>query len=83
MTFAETKTDWDIRGDGRAWHGEEAMQRYFSTPRKIEMIDGKLFDNAEDRENMLCLLLENVGVDRAVQFGDPKVWRTALSKLKS
>ena len=83
MTVAETKTDWDIRGDGRAWSGDEAMQRYFSTPRKIEMIEGKLFDDVEDRENMLCLLLENVGADRVVQFGDPNVWRTALSKLKS
>jgi hypothetical protein len=27
------------------------------------------------------LLLENVGADRAVQLGDPDVWRAAVAKL--
>jgi hypothetical protein len=30
---------------------------------------------------MLGLLLEGVGADRAVQLGDPEVWRRAVAKL--
>ena len=45
------------------------------------MIDGKILWSDEDRENLLGLLLENVGADRAVQLGDPEVWRAAVAKL--
>jgi hypothetical protein len=45
------------------------------------MVGGKLLWSDEDRETLLCLLLENVGADRAVQFGDPNVWRAAVAKL--
>jgi len=30
---------------------------------------------------LLALLLENVGVDRAVRLGDPKVWKAAMTEL--
>jgi hypothetical protein len=83
MNFESTKISWDIRGEGRAWTEGEAMERFLSKPGKIEMVNGKLLDCAEDREHLLCLLLENVGIDRAVQFGSPKDWRSAVSKLES
>ena len=54
---------WDLRPEGRAWQGPEALARYQMTPEKIEMIGGKLFWSDEDRLTMLALLLENVGVD--------------------
>ena len=73
--------DWNIQNEGRSWRGGEAREKYDRTPEKIEMIDGKLFWTEEDRLNMLALLLENVGADRAVQFGDPEVWRRAVAKL--
>ena len=66
---------WDIRGEGRAWKGDEARQRYALTPEKLEMIQGKLLWDEEDRVKLLALLLENVGADRAVRLGDPAVWR--------
>jgi hypothetical protein len=75
-----SKGQWDIRNEGRSW-GEEAMDRYMLTPEKFEMVGGKLLWSEEDRETLLCLLLENVGADRAVQFGDPEVWRRAVAKL--
>jgi hypothetical protein len=74
------KIDWDIRNEGRAWRAE-AMDRFYLTPEKFEMVDGKLLSSDEDRETLLCLLLENVGADLAVQFGDPDVWRAAVAKL--
>jgi len=43
--------------------------------------NGKLLWSDEDRETLLGLLLENVGADRAVQLGDPEVWRAAVAKL--
>ncbi len=73
-------TDWDIRNEGRAW-GDEAMERYMLTPEKFEMVDGKLLWNDEMRVQLLGLLLENVGADKAVQLGSPDVWRAAVVKL--
>ena len=75
-------TDWRIQNEGRAW-GDEAWERYQRTPEKIEMIGGKLFWTDEDRLTMLSLLLELVGADRAVQIGDPDVWRRAVAKLEN
>ncbi len=81
MNGAVADKDWDIRAGGRSWNGEEAMPRYFMIDRKIEMVDGKLFGDAMNRETLLCLLLENVGADRVVQFGNPDVWRAAIANL--
>jgi hypothetical protein len=50
-------------------------------PHKIELVKGKLLSFSDDRETLLALLLENVGADRAVQLGDPEVWRAAVAKL--
>jgi hypothetical protein len=72
---------WDIRNRGRAWKGEEAFERYLLTPEKIELVNGKLLFSSKQRETLLALLLENVGADRVVQFGDPDVWRKAVATL--
>jgi len=72
---------WDVRSEGRAWGKDEAWERLELTPEKFEMADGKLFWSDEDRENLLGLLLEQVGADKAVQFGNPDVWRAAVAKL--
>jgi hypothetical protein len=73
--------DWDIRRSGRAWVSGEAMQRFELTPEKLEMVRGKLLWSEEDRVNLLGLLLENVGADRAVRLGDAQVWRDAVASL--
>ena len=72
---------WDIRRQGRAWTGDEAMQRYNLTPEKFEMYQGKLFWSDEERLTLLGLLLENVGVDQAIRLGDPEVWKAAVAEL--
>ena len=71
---------WDIRRDGRAW-GAEAMDRYYMTPEKIELLEGQLFGTEEERLTMLALLLENVGADKAVRLGDAAIWRAAIDAL--
>ena len=73
--------DWDIRREGRAWRGDEILQRHELTPARIELIDGKLFWSEEDRIMLLGLLLENVGADKAVRLGDAKVWQDAIARL--
>ena len=58
------------------------MARYELTPEKFEMNRGMLFWDDAERLTLLALLLENVGVDRAVRLGDPEVWRAAVRDLK-
>lgn len=82
MPTPMSDSTWDIRREGRAWTGEEARQRYELTPEKLEMIRGKLLWDEEDRVNLLGLLLENVGADRAVKLGDPAVARAAVAGLE-
>jgi len=73
-------TRWDIRLDGRPWEGPEAMARYQLTPEKFEMTEGRLFWTDEQRETLLALLLENVGARRAVQLGNPAIWKQAVAE---
>jgi len=77
-----TEVTWDIRRVGRAWTGDERMQRYALTPEKLEMVRGKLLWSDEERLRLLGLLLENVGIDRAIRLGDPNVWREAVAHLE-
>lgn len=73
---------WDFRREGRRWKGPEAFARFDLTAEKTEMHEGQLYWSDEDRLNMLCLLLENVGIDRVVRLGDPDVWRQAIEDLR-
>ena len=75
------KTQWDIRCEGRAWTGKEALERWQRTPERLEMIDGKLLFDDDERLMLLGLLLENVGADATVKLGDPAVWRAAVAML--
>ena len=45
------------------------------------MSQGLLFWCEEHRLAVLGLMLENLGDERAVRLGDPKVWRDAIAKL--
>ena len=73
---------WDIRREGRSWEGDEAWERYQLTPEKTEMTDGKLYWDDEERLTMLGRLLENVGIDKAIRLGDPRLWREAIAELE-
>ncbi len=73
--------DWDIRREGHAWQGDEVWRKYYRAPEKIELVGGMVFGTAEMRLAMLGLLLENLGADVAVRFGDPRVWREVVAAL--
>lgn len=76
-----SKIEWDIRRKGRRWKESEVWERYDLTPEKMELIDGKLFWREKDRLNMLGLLLETVGIDKAIRLGNPDTWREAIAEL--
>lgn len=75
-------SDWDIRGDGRSWGGTEFGQRADLRPEKLEIHDGRLLWDDEERVLLLGLLLESLGANRAVRLGDPEVWRAAVNRLE-
>lgn len=72
---------WDIRREGRAWNGPEFRARLELTPEKFEVWEGRLFFDDQQRLDLLAMLLENLGVDRAVRLGHPAVWREAVRSL--
>ena len=69
---------WDIRREGRAWSTDEMLERLEAAPEKLEVTEGKLYWDDEERLTMLAMLLENVGIDAAVRLGDPQLWREAI-----
>ena len=72
--------EWDIRRQGREWRGEEFEKRIYQAPEKIEF-KGGIFTNEADKLTVLAMLLENVGIDKAVQLGSPKDWKEAVAEL--
>jgi hypothetical protein len=73
--------DFDIQRQGRRWSRAEIEQKYHKLcPEKIELIEGKMFWNDEQRLNMLALLLENVGMDAAVRLGEAALWKQAIDE---
>jgi hypothetical protein len=72
---------WDIRREGRGWHGDEFEKSFWAMPEKMEATDGKIYYDEEDRLKVLGALLENIGIDRVLRFGDPALWRQAVADL--
>jgi hypothetical protein len=69
---------WDIRREGRRWSHEEVDQRLYQAPEKIEFVGG-IFASDRERLIVLGMLLENLGIDRAVQFGRLEDWKAAIA----
>ncbi len=74
--------DWDIRREGRRWSHEEFDQRTYQAPEKIEFVDG-IFASEQERLIVLGLLLENLGIDRAIRFGKIEDWKAAIADLEN
>ncbi|HZE64965.1 MAG TPA: hypothetical protein VE056_13865 [Pyrinomonadaceae bacterium] len=73
-------SQWDIRREGRVWSHEEFERRIYQAPGKIEF-KGGIFIYEEDRLTVLAMLLENLGIDKAVQLGNLEDWKAAISEL--
>ena len=74
-------SNWKIELEGRAWSGLEITQRSELLTAPLEIIGGKLLWSEEQRLTLLAALLENVGALKAVQLGDPNVWRAGVARL--
>ena len=73
--------DWDIRREGRLWSDEEFDERIYQAPEKIEFVNG-IFASDRERLIVLGMLLENLGIDRVVQFGRLEDWKAAIADLE-
>ena len=73
---------WDIRREGREWKGEEFDKRIYQAPEKIEYVGG-IFIDERQRLTVLAMLLENLGIDKAVQLGNLQDWKAAIAELES
>ena len=73
--------DWDIRREGRRWTQEEAERRIYQAPEKIEFAGG-IFGSEDQRLTVLGMLLENLGIDKAIRFGKLDDWKAAIADLE-
>jgi len=73
--------NWDIRREGRLWSHEEFDERIYQAPEKIEYVNG-IFASNRERLIVLGMLLENLGIERAVQFGRLEDWKAAIEDLE-
>ena len=73
--------EWNIQREGRRWTGEEFDKRIYQAPEKIEFVGG-IFNDERQRLTVLAMLLENLGIDKAVRLGNPADWKAAVAELE-
>ena len=59
----------------------EARRRMEQAPEQIEFVGG-IFASDVERCSVLGMLLENLGIDKAVQFGRLEDWKAAIEDLE-
>lgn len=74
--------EWKIAREGREWKGEEFDTRIYQAPEKIEYVSG-IFIDERQRLTVLAMLLENLGIDKAVQLGNLSDWKAAIEELET
>jgi hypothetical protein len=77
------KQNWNIKRKGRKISVAELEEKLADGPEKMELIDGKLYWAENERMTMLGLLIENFGIDKALKFGDLKLWKEAISEIEN
>ena len=75
-------TEWDIHREGRVWSHEEFNRRIYQAPEKIEYTGG-IFTYEDERLTVLAMLLENLGIDKAVQLGNLEDWKATIAELET
>ena len=73
--------EWKIGREGRLGRGDEFEKRTYQAPEKIEYRGGIFYYDYE-RLTVLAMLLENLGIDSAVQLGNPEDWKAAMADLE-
>lgn len=70
---------WDIGRTGKKWIGAQALDKIQRLPVPIELAKGDLCLSASDRRTLLAALLENMGIDEAIQLGSLADWQQAIA----
>lgn len=73
--------EWDIRREGRRWSHKESDQRCSQAPEKIEYVDD-IFGSDRQRLIVLGMLLENLGIDKAIRLGKIEHWKSAIEEME-
>ena len=83
--YQMNEVQWKIERTGRAWVGNEAIERISLLPEsaKIELHEGKLLWSDEDRLAVLAMLLENLGIDKILPVIDSDILAEAIANQKS
>jgi hypothetical protein len=76
-----TQEQWNIGREGRRWTREEFERRIYQAPEKIEF-KGGIFISEEERLVVLGMLLENLGIDKAIRLGNLEDWKAAIADLE-
>ena len=76
-----TQERWNILRAGRRWTKEESERRMYQAPEKIEFVGG-IFAGEAQRLMVLGMLLENLGIDKVVRFGNLEDWKAAIADLE-
>ena len=76
-----TQERWDIRREGRRWTREESKRYMRQAPEEIEFVGG-IFASEARRFIVLGMLLENLGIDKVVRFGNLEDWKAAIADLE-
>lgn len=73
---------WNIQRCGYSWSGETLSTRNDQIPSaaRIEIHNGRLLYDDDERMTLLALLLENLGIDNAIKLGDLKNWFDAVAE---
>ena len=82
--FDDEKFDfskWYIRREGQQWIDDKFNNRIYEAPEKIEFVLGRIFTDENERLTVLAMLLENLGIDKAVKLGNPD-WKAAVAALE-
>lgn len=76
-----TQERWKIRREGRPWTAEESERRMPQAQEKIEFVGG-IFASENQRFVVLGMLLENLGIDAVVKFGNLEDWKAAIADVE-
>lgn len=71
--------DWNIGRLGKKWLGAEGLEKLETLPVQVELIRGNLCLSDSDRRTLLAALLENTGIDEAIQLGSLSDWQQAVT----
>ena len=73
---------WYIRREGQQWIDDKFQNRIYEVAEKIEFVLGRIFTDENERLTVLAMLLENLGIDKAVRLGNPQDWKAAVAALE-